>query len=184
MALRAIPIKDMRSGCLLEGFRLFGGNCLFFFRKADKGPEGFHRGLGRLLGVAGVKALDGGSDELWSHRVEKLEIEPRPDALEALELVSDAHGATRAPIGDECIDQGTGGWAAPVPAICTGLRFPLLSAQISTPLGGFRRSFLTPEGPLRHGEDMGGGTKDQYSLAGCRRIPGGDHDDKNPEAPS
>jgi hypothetical protein len=101
-----------------------------------------------------------------------------------LELVSDPHGATRAPIGHERVDERLRGWVGPVPAISTLLRFPSLSAQISTPLGGFRRSFLTPEGPLRHGEDMGGGTKAQYSLTGCQRIPGGDHDDKNPEAPS
>jgi hypothetical protein len=43
---------------------------------------------------------------------------------------------------------------------------------------------LTLRGTLRHGEDMGGGMKTQYSPAGCQRIPGGENDDKNPEAPS
>ena len=114
----------------------------------------------------------------------EIEVEACAYALEPSELIADPHRASGRPIGHERVDERLRGWGSPVPAISTLLRFPSLSAQIPTRIGDFRRSFLTPEGPLRHGEDMGGGTKSQYSPAGYQRIPGGDRGDNNPEAPS
>ncbi len=174
----------MRPGGFLKGGGLFGRNGLVFFAKANVGAEGLHRRLGGLFGVAGLQATDGGLDERRAHGLGDIEVEARADALEPSELIADAHGASGGPIADERVDEGRRGWGGGVPEISALLRFPSLSAQIPTRIGDFRRSFLTLEGPLRHGEDMGGGTKSQYSPAGYQRIPGGDRGHKNPEAPT
>jgi hypothetical protein len=131
-----------------------------------------------------VKTVYGRSDELWFDGVRKLEVEARSDARETLELVSDPHGSAGGSIGDESVDEGPRGWVGDLLAISTPLRFAALSDQIPPLFDRFRRSFLTPRGLLRHGEDMGGGTKAQYSLTGCQRIPGGECGDKNAGASS
>ena len=157
----------------------------FSLRKTNKGPEGFHRGLGGLFGVAGLETSDGGSHELGLTAVGKIEVEACAYALEPPELIADAHRASRGPIGDKCVDERRRGWGSPVPAISTLLRFPSLSAQIPPHFGRLSSQFLdSPKALSGMERTWGEERRAQYSPAGCQRIPGGDWGDKNPEAPS